>query len=237
MMTALKDADPVRDLGVPYDEVLLARVLAEPRPAPARRRRRKVVVSAWLAAVLVPLAGMGAAAEAGLLPSGATQAFPWVGHADKWAAHLPAVDLSTAVRVISAPGPEGRRFEVWVGKDRAGSTCATRILVGPPATAPADRVRLRPNQGGGCSSDAPGNALGGGCNPVWGPGFYTTFSCPARGAVRAEVRLPDGTSQPVPVQNGWIGGWLPLGVDPAHTMLASFAADGTVVDRFEVVQP
>jgi hypothetical protein len=235
MMAALKAADPVRDRVVPYDEVLLSEILAGPRPAPSKRRRRRVVVATWLSVVLVPVAGLGVAAEAGLVPSAVRQAFPWVGHT--WGARLPRVDLSTAVRVISEPGPEGRRFEVWVAKDRAGNVCVTRTFVGPPATAPSDQIRLRPNQGGTCGPDGPGATLGGSCGPVWGPGFYTSFSCAARGAVRAEVRLPDGTTLPVAIGSGWMGGWLPLGVDPTQTVLTSFAANGTVIDRFRVVAP
>ena len=231
MMSALKDADPARDYVAPYDEDLLARVVAEARPAPARRRSRRAVVAVWLSVVVLPVAGVGAAAAAGLIPAGAEQAFPWTRHNTTL---LPEVDLSTGVRVISAPGPEGRRFEVWVAKGRHGSSCVGRIFVGPAAAAPADRRRLRPSQGGSCSSGGPVST---GCDATWGPGVYASFTCRAHGAVRAVALLSDGSSLPVPVQNGWIGGWLPLGVSPTTAVLTSYAVDGTVLARFAIASP
>jgi hypothetical protein len=231
MMTALKNADPVREHVVPYDEGLLSAILAQDRRAPTRRRRRKAVVAAWLSAVLIPVAGVGVAGAAGVIPAGARNAFPWVGHPAPGHPGQQPLDLSTAVRVMVEPGPDSRRFEVWVAHGTHGYLCVAKTFVAVDSTM-TPRVALPAFQGAACSAPsttAGGFAENGGAD--WGSVNYTSFAYTAGLAVRAELHLADGAVRAVPVQNGWVGGWLPKDVSGADAVLIGYAASGAEVGR------
>jgi hypothetical protein len=228
MMTALKNADPVRDHAVPYDEALLYAILAQPRPAPSKRRRR-LMLAAWISAIVVPVAGVGVAGAAGVIPTGARTAFPWLAHP---APGEPSLDLSTAVRVMVEPGPEGRRFEVWVAHGQHGYLCMAKTFAAADSTTTAQQVALPPGQGAACSTlakAAGGFAENGGSD--WGSVSYTSFAYTAGLAVRAELHLADGAVRAVPVQSGWVGGWLPKDVSGADAVLIGYAASGAEVGR------
>jgi hypothetical protein len=231
MMTALKNADPVRDHVVPYDEALLLSIVAQPRPVPAMYRRRKVVIAAWLSAILVPIAGVSAAGAAGIMPNGARAALgDLVGDRDP--DH--AIDLSTARLVFTQPAPGGRRWEVWTAYGPQGWQCLS--VNETPELSVLEAVSAHSTRG----------VAGGVCDDrdqfrAFGLGMLTenSFAFAAGSATRAELRLKDGTVTNIAAQNGWLA-W--FGVTPpadntgaihvnllSGAVLTGYASDGSVV--------
>jgi hypothetical protein len=188
------------------------------------------VIAAWLSAVLIPVAAVGVAGAAGIIPAGARDAFGWPyeGNTDPDT----NMDLSTARLVFTEPGLDSRTFQVWTARGPNGYFCVSFALT--PTISVADaRDRQAP----------PGGSMGGGCaQPGKHPDTFaaadvssgTQFAVTAGGSVRGRLRLPDGTVRDLSPQNGWFAGWLVTGTPFVGAVLTGYAADGSALGS---VQP
>lgn len=190
-----------------------------PSHRPGRPRR---IAATLAAAVLVPVAGVSAAAAGGVLPQPFVNAMGFL--------RQEGVSPEAAQLVGSLPGPTGKRFEVWrtSGHD---TTCLSIWFM--PSTAPAGQDV--PDASGGASTcrSAPattfaqgGTLDGGGNDGRW------VFKYDAGPATRATLQLPDGTTMPTLVSNGLILGWFssPTPVGPV-AVLTGFTHTGAIVGR------
>ena len=195
-----------------------------------RRRagtRRKVLAAACLSAVVLPVAGVSAAAAGGLIPAGADVAFL------QWRRGPDRPDLTTAVKVFSAPGPEGRTFDVWLATAKSHEQCVSMNFTVATATDPPAGAVPAP-RGGSCTSLPPAGVplpFGGEGGVTWGSNDYTQFAYFAAGATKVELHLTNGQVWPVHIQNGWAAAWLPKNIDGGDGNLVGYAANGTVVGR------
>ncbi|MGC4765233.1 hypothetical protein ACLQ20_20485 [Micromonospora sp. DT46] len=166
---------------------LLVNIAGDLPEAPPRSHRRRVVFTAALAAGLVA-SGASIAVAGGLLPESFTKPLSF------WATETGgAVDVQTARRVAQAPGPDGTVLSVWSAKGQDGTTC-----IAPLFEPPGDLDRPAPTSfklaGGQCTGAAdrgtePLSTMGGSED---GGGIHTMWAA-AGDAVRAELRLPDGS--------------------------------------------
>ncbi|MEH1124363.1 hypothetical protein [Micromonospora sp. CPCC 206061] len=215
--STVQEAWPVADR-----EAALEGVLASRAPAlPVRSRRRRVLVTTAVTAALLAT-GAGVATASGVLPESFTQELSF------WTSETKGgVDVDTAHRVAQAPGPDGTVLSVWAGTGSNGTTC-----VSPMFEAPGDLDRPAPASvraaGGQCT---PANtretfgSLGGsaddrGIHTMWGPGGE---------AVRAELRLPDGTVRPGLYAEGMYFYWYLANETVKAPFLVGYDASGKVV--------
>jgi hypothetical protein len=163
---------------------------------PGRRRIR--ILLACLAGIAIPLGGLAAASEAGLLPSAAQRAFPWEGHpADNF-----GVDLKTAYKIADVPGPDGHRLELWVGKAKPQHVCTALFLA---KTATPDHPEG--SFGAACYGHPDVTAFGSVLDTnVNGPLHLFAFG--AGRSVRGTLTRADGRSVPVAVSGGVFIGWV-----------------------------
>lgn len=219
---AVADATPVGpapDLSPPQQ-----RATHTPSPSRPPVCRRKIA-AALAAAVLVPVAGISAAAAGGVLPQPFVDAMGFL--------RQEGVSPETAKLVGSLAGPTGKRFEVW--RTRSQSTTCLSIWF-MPSTAPAGQAV--PEVGGGgattCRSApatvfAQGGTLDGGNAGPW------VFKYDAGPATRATLQLRDGTTMPTLVSDGLILGWLPsFPSDGPPAVLTGFTDTGAIVGRTTV---
>ncbi|MEW2376584.1 hypothetical protein AB0883_10835 [Micromonospora sp. NPDC047812] len=184
-VTTIEDHWPASARKAALERLLIA-TAAEPPEAPQRSRRRRVVLTAALTAGLV-VSGASVAAAGGLLPESFTKPLSF------WATETGGVvDVQTARRVAQAPGPDGTVLTVWSAKGQGGTTC-----IAPMFEPPGDLDRPAPTSftlaGGQCADGDQGkesfSSMGGSAD---GQGIHTMWTT-AGNAVRAELRLPDGT--------------------------------------------
>lgn len=209
------------------ERVLLERTSgATPAPARSPSPIRRLLVGG-LAGVAVLAGGLGVAGAAGALPQSFVDSFAF------WAEDR-GVDLATAERVATAPGPDGLVFTV------------VRMTGGPDGT-----VCVTPmfETAGSLSGPVPSvfDDGGGSCGPVRTPEPFGSnqgvnasedthvYWVAAGTAVRAELRLPDGSVYPaVRVDDGFYG-WFPTG-SAGEPVLTGYGDDGTVVGEVGVLR-
>jgi hypothetical protein len=204
-------------------------------PRRRTRRTKAVVLSSWAVAILIPVAGFGAASAAGLIPVGALSAFP----DNARSSGDTRVDLSTAKLVVSIPGPTGQRFDVWVAHGAHGFECVSFVFtpVDAPAAGPAV-PSWRDFAGATCDQPPKhGNVFNSSGGGTSGDSVPTNYALSAGAAVRADVRLPDGSVVPATTANGWIAGWFPASLNSVGAILTGYAADGSVVGHAHVGAP
>lgn len=221
-MTAV--ADSIDTSNVPTLE-------GSPRRRPVRRRRRGRTLLACLAGIVIPLGGLTAASEAGLLPTAAQRVFGW--------ATSPTVglgiDLTTARKIADVPGPGGQRLELWVGKAKPPHIC-TALFLAEAAT--PDRPEFP--FGAACYGHHDFTALGSVLDSnINGPIHLFAFG--AGRSVRGTITYADGRSEPVAVAGGVFLGWIavadlhPMGtghVPTERVTLTGFDISGGVVGTF-----
>ena len=189
---------------------------------PLRRRRHgtRAALVGGVAALLLPVTGLGVAAATGNLPVGLSL----------FGLHDEAAVVGTE-RLGSIPGPDGGRFELWVATRADGSRCLLDGREGdssPGATL----------DGGGGGMCLAGDGAAGGAHPFGDmvstsrePGRdVVEFQVGAGDAVRAEVTLPDGTRLPTVVGEGMVFGWFPADVSGEVTV-TGYDAAGREVGR------
>jgi hypothetical protein len=201
-------------------DAALERVLASSAPAPpVRSRRRRVLLTTAVTAALLAT-GAGVATASGVLPESFTKELSfWTSQSD--------VDVDTARRVAQAPGPDGTMLTVWAGTSANGTTC-----VSPMFEAPGDLDRPAPasvnTAGGQCTpvdtretfGDLGGSAENNGIHTMWGPDGE---------AVRAELRLPDGTVRPALSAEGMYFYWYLANETVEAPVLVGYDAAGKVI--------
>jgi len=195
-------------------------------PAPARRRpgRRRLLLTAAFTTGIVA-AGAGVATAGGLLPDSFT------GPLSFWASETDGgVDVQTARRVAQGPGPDGTVLSVWSARSADGTVCVASMFEAPgPVDRPApDGFRLA---GGQCDpADLPAEpfgSMGGSSTPE---GIHTMWAS-AGGAVRAELRLTDGSVRPTVPAEGKFFFWYEASERVAPPTLVAYDAAGSVVDE------
>jgi hypothetical protein len=165
-----------------------------------------VALVAALAAALVGSA-TGIAGAAGLLPESFTGPLAF------WERETNGgIDVQTARRVAQAPGPDGTVLSVWSARAADNTTC-----IAPMFEAPGPLDRPPPADfdlaGGQCSaavSTVPFGTLGGSTD---GRRTHTMWATAGQ-AVRAEVRMPDGSTRSALRAEGMFFLWY---VADAHT--------------------
>jgi hypothetical protein len=209
-------------------EAALHRLLAtagSPPQRPGRSRRRRVLLTAALTAGLVT-SGAGIATAAGLLPESFTKPLSF------WATETGgAVDAQTARRVAQGPGPDGKVLSVWSAKGKNGVTC-----IAPLFESPGELDRPAPTNftlaGGQCTgADPRTEPIGNGGGSADARGIHAMWVT-AGNAVRAELRLPDGTVRPAVHAEGMFFYWYLANdhVDPP-TLVGYDAAGNIVAQR------
>ena len=203
--------------------------------APLRRRaasrRRRVAAATAVIAIL----GAGGVAAAGYTPRGAWDSVfgPDTPHGAQYQA-----DLSTARKVFSEPGPNGREFAAWTIANQVGWQCVSAFFE------PAGTVTLTPRLFGSLGSSC---ALSphrdvelfgdGDSGFTEGRNDRATFVYRAGDAVRAELVVSDGHTYPVRVEDGWLGGWFTLAQIPlgSTATVHAYGADGAELGHRVVV--
>jgi hypothetical protein len=207
-------------------EAALERLLLDAGPAPAPRRpgRRRLVLTAALTTGIVA-AGAGAATAGGLLPDSFTRPLSfWASETDG------AVDVQTARRVAQGPGPDGTVLSVWSARSADGTVCVASVFEAPgPLDRPAPAgFRLA---GGQCDPAGlraqPFGSMGGSSTPE---GIHTMWAS-AGGAVRAELRLTDGSVRPAIAAERKFFFWYEASERVAPPTLVGYDAAGSVVDE------
>jgi hypothetical protein len=203
-------------------ERLLLEAAAAPAPAPRRPGRRRLLLTAAFTTGIVA-AGAGVATASGLLPDSFT------GPLSFWASETGgAVDVQTARRVAQGPGPDGMVLSVWSGRGADGTFCVSPMFEAPgPIDRPAPTdFRLA---GGQCNpADLRQQSfgdLGGSSTP---DGLYTTWAS-AGHAVRADLRLADGSVRPALVAEGMFFFWYRTEAGVALPTLVGYDAAGKKV--------
>lgn len=234
MMSTLEKLRPTTTVEAgwpaPAREATLDRVLAataspamaSPRP----RRGRRVLVTAALALGLVA-SGVGVAGAAGVLPESFTQELSF------WASETKGgVDAQNARRVAQTPGPDGTVLSLWAATGADGTTCLSALFEPPGALdrpaptdfrgtggqciRPQDRERgLHFGDGGGSST----------------PSGVHTWIVAAGDAVRAELRLANGATRPVPGAEGMFFFWYLADEHTDPPMLVGYDAAGRAMER------
>jgi hypothetical protein len=203
-------------------ERLLLEAAAEPAPAPRRPGRRRLLLTAAFTSGIVA-AGAGVATASGLLPDSFTGSLSfWTSETDG------AVDVQTARRVAQGPGPDGTVLSVWSGRSANGAVCVSPMFEAPgPVDRPAPKdFRLA---GGQCNpadmrSEPFGN-MGGSSTP---DGLHTTWAS-AGDAVRADLRLADGSVRPALFAEGMFFFWYRTEAGVALPTLVGYDAAGKKV--------
>ena len=166
-----------------------------------------------------------AASAAGLIPAGALSAFPDnAGSSDH-----ERMDLSTAKLVVSIPGPPGQRLDVWVAHGAHGYHCVSFVFTPLAATTGRAVPSLGDFAGDSCGPPPKHGDVFNSSSGGAGANGESHYALTAGAAVRADVRLPDGSVVPATTGNGWIAGWFPPGLDTAGAVLTGYAADGSIV--------
>lgn len=188
---------------------------------PSRPRRRRLAL-ATAAALLVPVAGVSAAAASGVLPQPFVDAMSFL--------REEGVNPQTAQLVGSLPGPTGKRFEVW-RTTGASKTCLSTWFM--PAAIPPGAAT--PDLQGGASTcrSAPAAVFAEGRTLDSTEGGPYVFKYDAGPATTATLQLSDGTTRPTLVSDGLIMGWFPAptpgDADPVLTgATANEAIVGTI---------
>ncbi|MGY2065268.1 hypothetical protein [Blastococcus sp. SYSU DS0619] len=232
-LSALRPRTSVGELWAPAArDATLERVLLErgspEAPAPARSPSpiRRLLLGG-LAGAAVLAGGLGVAGAAGVLPQDFVDTFAF------WAEDS-GVDLATAERVGSAPGPDGLVFTVvrMTGGPNGVVCLAPLFETAGSLSGPVPSVFE--DGGGACRPGSPVEAFGTnqGVNASEDTHVYWVA---AGNAVRAELRLPDGVVYPTLLVDGGFYGWFPTGSE-GEPVLTGYAADGTVVGEVEVLR-
>lgn len=182
---------------------------------PDRRKRRTAAI---LIVALIPVTGALAAGE--YLPRSLDQAFSFPDDRGSGPAALE--------RIGTVPGPAGQRFELWTRPGESGYPCFLSALV--PDDQPEDRPAKQVTTSGGFCSDADGASRPFGGD---GGGSDKTFLYNAGTAVRAEVRLADGTRLPAVVAGGQVAGWTPPD-RRSDAVLIGYDAAGKILDTIDL---
>ena len=174
---------PARDSAM--DRILIAATASPPLPPRRSRRRRLLLITAVTAGLVTSSAGIAGAA--GLLPESFTKPLSF------WTSETGgAVDVQTARRVAQAPGPDGKVLSVWSATGKDGTVCIAPLFESPgnlDRPAPTD-FKLA---GGQCVPVNQGmESFGNGGGSADMRGIHTMWFT-AGNAVRADLRLPDGT--------------------------------------------
>jgi hypothetical protein len=204
-------------------EAALERLLLEPAAtAPAPRRPRLLVTAGLTAAIFA--VGAGVATAGGLLPESFT------GSLSFWTNETGGgVDVQTARRVAQAPGPDGTVLTVWSARSADGTVCVAPMFEAPgplERPAPAD-FRLAGGQCGPADirSQPVFGSTGGSSTPE---GIHTMWAS-AGGAVRAELRLTDGSVRPALAAESMFFFWYEANERVAPPTLVGYDSAGKVV--------
>lgn len=192
--------------------------IPSPSRPPARPRR---IAAAIAAAVLVPVAGISAAAAGGVLPQPFVDAMGFL--------RQEGVSPEAAQLVGSLPGPHGKRFEVWrtTGHD---TTCLSIWFM--PSTAPPGQAVPDVNGGATTCRSTPATAFGQGGTLDGGNDGRYVFKYDAGPATKATLQLADGTRMPTLVSDGLIMGWFSSATsDGPEPVLTGFTGTGAIVGR------
>lgn len=226
VLTTLESLSPATSVETAWPssarEAALERILTAAAESPPVTRRRRAIIATVLTAVLIPVA-VGAAAAGGVLPQSFTQ------HLSFWRSQG-GVDPGTARRVVQVPGPDGEVLSVWAATGPDGTTCVSPLFEAPgelTRPAPAD-VDLT---GGTCQPmNAPHDPFGdvsGGANDR---GIHVMYGA-AGEAVRAELRLTDGTVRPAASAEGMFFFWYLADRRVDSPVLVGYTADGRVLKK------
>lgn len=243
-LAALRPDTSGRAWGAVEQAAARERVMAAPVPsaAPVRRvrGRRSHVTAIALGGVLV-VGGASAAAAAGvvggLLPQSFTDVFSSWGlahHNENGTVNNPALDLSTAQRVATAPGPDGTIFTVVVAHAGPGVDyqCSVALNETPDSAQRPLPSNFLDVSATSCGSEVPDPRFS--FQGGWADLEHGTWSWfgTAGAAVRGDVVTASGQHYPAVISDGRIYGWYPRVADQADSpVLTCYDADGTVVVR------
>ena len=203
------------------ERILLAATDSPPLQPRRSRRRRLLLIAAVTAGLVTSSAGIAGAA--GLLPESFTKPLSfWTNETGG------AVDVQTARRVAQAPGPDGKVLSVWSATGKDGTVC-----VAPLFESPGDLDRPAPTDfklaGGQCASPDPSMvSFGDGGGSADKRGIHTMWFA-AGNAVRADLRLPDGTVRPAVRAEGMFFLWYFASDSVTAPTLVGYDAAGNIV--------
>ena len=199
------------------------RMPSDIRASRTRRRRRLLAAGLVTAGVLgVPTAAVAMRA----LPGSVSEAFSY------WSDDPTiGVNADTATRVATGPGPDGTTFTVIDASNDTGLTCLAPLFETPKSAAEPAPTRFA-ESGSACFSTEQERGAFGVYGSVQGDDLVT-FQRSAGDAVRAELRLPDGTARPALLVRGYLFGWY-ASTGSEEPALVGYAADGTKVGTFQM---
>ncbi len=159
------------------------------------------------------------------------------------------VDPAAATRIGSVPGPDGTVFSVLVAQGTGGMRCVASVfetvtsaaLPGPSEFIDlGNRCRQGPEDWGALGDGAGTFVVGAYGESVGGVTLSRgwTYDAAAGTAVRAEIRTNTGQVLPTVLADGSVFGWFPMPTAGGRrAVLTGYAADGTIVDSFEIGAP
>jgi hypothetical protein len=217
----VRAGDPAADTpATAPDGALRARILALPQRS--RRRRRPLIIGTGTTIGIAALAG--AAAAAGLIPSGVTHAFRSLGGSGN--------GVHDAHVVAEAEAPSGIKVQVWVGHNANGGSCEYTRVVGPTGAEDGGRSCFSAS-----GMEAPPDAFDGGLEAAGRPLPPLTYIVTARTTLPnvARIALVFDDRTAVPLAYNASTGYAVGVVTPDRTMhtseLLAYDSSGRVVAR------
>lgn len=222
-VTAVDEHWPAADRDATLQRLLAVTAAEPPTPAPPKRRVRRALLTGAVAVGLLA-SGAGIATAGGLLPESLSSGLKF------WASETDGqIDVQAARRVAQMPGPgDGTVLSVWSARADDGTVCVAPLFEAPgPLDRPAPKdFRLT---GGVCNPPdlRTGAGLGGSAT---NEGIHTQ-SARLPGAVRAELRLADGTTRPALAAEGMFFYWYLANAQVDAPTLIGYDAAGNVVQE------
>jgi hypothetical protein len=209
------------------------------RPVLPVAGRRKHAAAVALGALVV-VSGAGAAAAGGLVPQAFVDAFT---HWRTWPGDH-RVDPATAVRIATAPGPDGTVFTLVAAHadDDPDHQCLVTLYETQQSTRQPGPAVFQDVSGNWCqdgSTDEPFGATtavdvasGAGYSRVGVTGDTWVWSTSTGSAASARLRTTDGQTYPVLTYEGRFFGWFPAPEDGQdRPVLTGYDADGTPIGQ------
>lgn len=225
--TTVDDAWPSAAREAAYERILTEREMSGPVPPLRQRSSARRIAAGGIATGVVFSAGLGVAGATGVLPEKFFDTFAFWAEED-------GVDLATAERVATVPGPDGLLFTVVSMTGGPDDTVCIAPMFETPESA-SGPVPSAFDGGGGTCGPASSTEPFGSNQGVGADADEHMYSAPAGEAVRAELRLPDGSVYPAVLADGWFYGWFPTD-SAGDPVLTGYAADGSVVGEMTITR-
>lgn len=222
---SVDDAWPPDARSAAFERLLTdCRAVSSAPPVRQRSLVRRVAIGGIATGVAFST-GFGVAAATGVLPHDFANTFAFWADED-------GVDLSTAERVATVPGPGDLLFTVVAMFGGPDDTVCVAPMFETPESASGPVPSVFDGGGGSCMPE-PSTESFGTNQGVLASADETIYWVPAGDAVRAELRLPDGSSYPTIFVEGNFYGWFPTN-SVGNPVLTGYAPDGSAVGEASI---